>query len=161
MFMMDGSLLNDDLFMLLLSEWIDFRSIGTLDVAITNRRIRILWLQRLRSVTDENFENWVHSHSSMRWLITRGLRTSRIHIIDESEEDVENDEEEEVDEKSESITDLTFEGLDATNLREIKFESCLLITDTTISIISPESSPLRSIDLGDCRRITDTGLLSL
>ena len=71
---------NEDLSMLFLSEWIDYRSMVTLDVAITNHRTRILWLQRLRSISGGDVNNYMHSDSSMRWLIRRGIKASMIRM---------------------------------------------------------------------------------
>ena len=73
-------MVNEDLSLLFLSEWIDYRSMVTLDVAITNHRRRILWLQRLRSISGGDVNNYMHSDSSMRWLIRRGLKPCTIRM---------------------------------------------------------------------------------
>lgn len=73
-------LLNEDVSLLLLSDWLGFGSIGALDVAITNRTTRVLWLQRVRSVSEGDVINWQHSHSSVRWLVMRSLRISSMRM---------------------------------------------------------------------------------
>ena len=136
-------MVNEDLSMLFLSEWIDYRSMVTLDVAITNHRTRILWLQRLRSISGGDVNNYMHSDLSMRWLIRRGLKpcTTRMNVKCKG-----------------SITDSTFEGIDAASLRHVSLNGCDLITDTCISVIAHGCRLLQSIDLTGCRRVTDVGV---
>ena len=73
-------MVNEDLSLLFLSEWIYYRSMVTLDVAITNHRTRILWLQRLHSKSGGDVNNYMHSNSLMRWLIRRGIKASMIRM---------------------------------------------------------------------------------
>ena len=62
----DSNILADD-------EWIDVNSMGALDVAITNRRTRILWLQDLHLLLNSYIDNWMHNAS---WLASRNIGPS-------------------------------------------------------------------------------------
>lgn len=57
-------LLVEDVSRHLFSEWIDFRSMGMLDMAITNRKMRVVWLQR--AMTYSVTGDWMHSNSSLK-----------------------------------------------------------------------------------------------
>lgn len=81
-FEMNNLLLNEEVSMLLLNEWIGFWSLGHLDMAITNHRTRTLWLQCLVRMNNSDCGTWMQCYSSMRWLITRGVKISRIMIND-------------------------------------------------------------------------------
>ena len=73
-------LLSDDLHILLLSLWLDVRSLTTLDVAVSSRRLRPNWLTVLRCLRSEAMDKWGHSLSSLMWLSKRGIRASRVRI---------------------------------------------------------------------------------
>jgi F-box and leucine-rich repeat protein 2/20 len=169
---MEDLLLNEDVSMSLLSELIDFRSMGTLDMAITNRRTRMMWLQLLRSISGGDVDNWLHNHSSMRWLITRGVRTSSLRMNSKH---------------CASITDLTIIDLDIATVRHVSLRDCQRITGVFVSTIAARcpliesidlcgcggvdgesisalahGCPLlQSIDLSFCRRLTDAGILAI
>ena len=74
------SLLSDDLLILLLSHWLDVRSLITLDVAVSSRTLRPTWLTVLRCLRSDAMDNWGHSLSSLMWLSTRGIRASRVEM---------------------------------------------------------------------------------
>ena len=71
--------LGDDSFHYLLS-WLDLVCIGRLDTAIGNEVERSLWLHILHMMDSKAFDEYEHSHSSIRWLITRGARATRIRV---------------------------------------------------------------------------------
>ena len=75
-----NSLLSDDLQILLLSLWLDVRSLTTSDVAVSSRRLRPSWLTVLRCLRSDAMDNWGHSLSSLMWLSKRGIRASRVRI---------------------------------------------------------------------------------
>ena len=54
-------LLSDDLQILLLSLWLDVRSLTTLDVTVSSRRLRPSWLTILRCLRSDAMVNWGHS----------------------------------------------------------------------------------------------------
>ena len=149
-------LLNEDLSLLLLREWIDYRGMGVLDIAITNRRMRLVWLQRLAGISNTDGDGWAHSHLSMRWLIMRGLKTSRIQM------NVKNRAE---------ISDLTFEGFKIANVRHVCLADCRNITDDCclFQFLSKRDGIsldvgrhlVESIDLHCCESITDEGVSAL
>ena len=74
------SLLSDDLQILLLSQWLDVRSLTTLDVAVSSRRLRPSWLTVLRCFRSDVMDYWGHSLSSLMWLSKRGIRASRVRM---------------------------------------------------------------------------------
>ena len=74
------SLLSDDLQILVLSLWLDVRSLTTLDVAVSSRTLRPTWLTVLRCLRSDAMDNWGHSLSSLMWLSTRGIRASRVEM---------------------------------------------------------------------------------
>ena len=74
------SMFGDDLQILLLSLWLDVRSLATLDVAVSSRRLRLSWLTVLRCLRSDAVDNWGHSLSSPMWLSTRGIRASRVRM---------------------------------------------------------------------------------
>ena len=73
-------LLSDDLQILLLSHWLDIRSLTTLDVAVSSHKLRPGWLTVLRSLRSDTMDNWGHNLSSLMWLSKRGIRASRVRM---------------------------------------------------------------------------------
>ena len=74
------SLCSDDHQILVLSLWLDVRSLTTLDVAVSSRRLRPSWLTVLRCLRSDAMDNWGHSLSSLMWLSKRGIRASRVRM---------------------------------------------------------------------------------
>ena len=66
-------LLSDDVLILLLSLWVDVRSLATLDVAVSIHRLRRSWLMVLRCLKSVALDEWGHSLSSLVWLSKRGI----------------------------------------------------------------------------------------
>ena len=71
--------LGDDSFHYLLS-WLDLICICELDIAIGNNDERLLWLHSLHTMDSGLVDEYGHTHLSIRWLITRGARATRIRI---------------------------------------------------------------------------------
>ena len=69
--------LGDDSFRYLLS-WLDLDCICSLDTAIGNGNDRLLWLHSLHTMDSKAVDEHEHNHSSVRWLITSGVRATRI-----------------------------------------------------------------------------------
>ena len=71
--------LGDDSFRNLLS-WLDIVSICYLDIAVGNVGERLLWLHSLQMMDSQAVDEYEHNHSSIRWLIMRGARITRIRV---------------------------------------------------------------------------------
>ena len=71
--------LGDDVFHDLLS-WFDIGVICCLDSAVGNVTERLLWYQYLSAVDNKAINEYAHCHSSVRWLISRGTRTTSIQF---------------------------------------------------------------------------------
>ena len=72
--------LSDDLKIHIFSLWLDVRSLATLDVSVSSRRLRPNWLTVLRRLRSDAMDNWGHSLSSLMWLSKRGIRASRVRM---------------------------------------------------------------------------------
>ena len=70
---------SDDNFHYLLS-WLDVVCICKLDIAIGNAHERSLWLNSLHTMDSKAVDEYGHTPDSIRWLIRRGARTTRIRI---------------------------------------------------------------------------------
>ena len=129
----------EDVSSLLLSEWIDIRTIGILDMAVTNRMTRVVWLRFLRSIKCVTINHWMHSHASIRWLITRGLRVTSIHINILCRH---------------QISDLTFRDVETgregglSQLQHIDIGRCGSVTDAGISALAQGCPLLQTIKTG-------------
>ena len=71
--------LGNDSFHHLLS-WLDLVCICKLDTAIGDQVERTLWLHSLHMMDSKAVDEYQHSHSSIKWLITRGARATRIQV---------------------------------------------------------------------------------
>ena len=69
--------LSDDGFRYVLS-WLDVGCICKLDVAIGNVDQRLMWLNSLYTMDSKAIDEYEHSNSSLRWLISRGARATKI-----------------------------------------------------------------------------------
>ena len=72
--------LSDDLRRLLFCQWLDVRSLVTLDVAVSSSTSRPYWTRLLGSLRSPSIDNINHSLSSLHWLIQRGICASRIQM---------------------------------------------------------------------------------
>ena len=73
-------LLCDDPHTLLLSQWLDVRSLTTLDVAISSITLRPYWATLLGALKSPSIDKMCHCTSSLMWLIQRGICTTRIQM---------------------------------------------------------------------------------
>ena len=62
------------------SEWLEFRSWGIVDVAITCKHIRTSWLNALVSFDGASHRSFPHGDLSLRWMIMRKIQTSSIYL---------------------------------------------------------------------------------
>ena len=165
--------MDDDGFRYLFS-WLDVGCICKLDIAIGNADERSLWLHSLHMIGNKAIDDYNHSHASIRWLIRRGVRATRIHFRGPKLE-------------LDRITDETFAGVgilstqdthsnNSTNISSIhgsdnvrsvtggdRIRSPDIATDTNTGVsVSPRGSRyLTSIDLSRCRKISDVGLSAI
>ena len=70
--------LSDDILRCFLS-WLDIGGICCLDIAVGNKNEKLVWMKCLGEIENKAINEYRHSHSSLRWLITRGARTISIH----------------------------------------------------------------------------------
>ena len=182
--------LGDNSFRNLLS-WLDFGSICYLDIAVGNVDERLLWLHILQTIDNKAVNEYDHHHSSIRWLIMRGARSSRIRVR-------------KVQIKSGRINDETFRGIgfyyvpymsrskrlasflrnvlrrafgfNITNgadtgvtvrmhgcphLEDINLSGSNMLTDVVLRAIAQGCPDLISIDLSCCYTITDIGVSAI
>ena len=159
--------IGEDLF-LLLCTWLPIKSISNLDIAISNAYDRSLWMKWLGIIDVDAINEYNrHSHASIRWLITRGVRTTSIQIIygygvsldadtfsgfGFSSKHVVNDvmEDNEV-----VIGGLSIKDCVSVNLR------CTNITDVNISDLARGCPQLHTINVEKCFALTDESLILL
>jgi hypothetical protein len=126
-----------------LCTWLDVRSLGVLDIAVSSHSARKPWLITLTSISCQAIHAWRHSHASLRWLMMRA-----IHVTQVLADPYHND----------RVSDLTFVPVGITCGRisyddEAKYDSILLIWE--------ERKYLLSINLSKCQGITDIGISAL
>ena len=97
--------LGDDAFRHILG-WIDLPSICYLDTAVGNAVERRLWLQSLHTMDSDAVDDHEHCHLSIRWLLGRGARTTRIRITKDYQKATGK-------QFKDQIDDSTFVGMDA------------------------------------------------
>ena len=133
--------LGDDTFIYLLS-WFDFGCLGKLDTAIGNADERLMWLHSLHMMDSKAFDDYEHSHSSIRWLIRRGARATSIRFRGDN---LEHD----------RITDQTFAGV---SILSTKSADTNCSDDNAVAEGCPH---LTSINLSNCDRISDIGVSAI
>ena len=150
--------LGDDGFRSVLS-WLDFASICYLDIAVGNKAERLLWLHSLHTIDSAAIDGYEHCHSSIRWLITRGARTTRIQvrrIVTTSQG-----------EKNDTINDLTFASVDfiCAWMANYLNKGCVLNTDETETETPKSSGKILESDLSSasskCRGVTNSAECSV
>jgi hypothetical protein len=73
--------LPSELITLLISEWLDVRSLITLDAAISSEATRLRWLSILSTIRHQKaLESWGHTHESLQWMSTRHVGIKSITI---------------------------------------------------------------------------------
>ena len=139
------TLLSGDLQTLLLSLWLDVRSIATLDVAVSSHVLRPRWMTLLKSLRSPAMDKWGHGLSSLMWLSRRGIRVSQVQIkIDACR-----------------VRGCDIMLLDTSDLVLLDLRGCKNITDQCLIDIVKHSHKPRRADLGDSKRVIDTGVSAL
>ena len=114
-----------------------------LDIAVSSHGARKLWLIILKSISGQAIDVWRHSHSSMIWMMLRGIHVSHV-LVDLNHKD--------------RVSDVTFVAVSIA----CGGMSCVdEVKDDTIWSIWEERKYLLSINLGCCRGITDMGVSAL
>jgi hypothetical protein len=111
--------------------WLNVQSFGLLDMAVSSYGARQQWLIILKSITCQAIDVLRHSHSSIRWVITRCIPVKQILIRKQLG----------------AISDRTFEAVNIHGSRT----SCVEVVkgDSMLSIWE-ESKYLLTIDLSGC-----------
>ena len=152
-----------------LCTWLDVRSLGVLDIAVSSHSARKPWLITLTSISCQAIHAWRHSHASLRWLMMRAIHVTQV-LVDPYHND--------------RVSDLTFVPVGITCGRnsyddEAKYDSilsiwegrkyllsinlskCQGITDIGLSALGRGCGQLHTINLSGCGSITDVGLSAL
>ena len=138
-------LLSDDLQILFLSHWLDVRSLTTLDVAVSSRRLRPSWLTVLQCLRSDAVDNWDHSLSSLMWLSKRGIRATRVRMkMDNS-----------------LVRGCDILLVDTSDIVHLGLRGCSNMTDQCIVDVVNRCHKLQSIDIGSCGQVTDAGVIAL
>jgi Leucine Rich repeat len=140
--------LSDDLVVLILSNWLDVLSLGSIDKAITNHSQRPRWLRCLRSIKDSYaLDIWRYSHRSVRWLIARDIQLRRIQMMEPT--------------NSRRVSSETFDGIHIPYLESIDLQDCVDIDDRCLFSLAIGCPRLQSVDLSRCYNLTDDGISAL
>lgn len=147
---------------LLLLDWLDIRSLRNLDTAITdngcsggevnncmisNEDTKLTWLQCLKTFINlRALVTMEYDHSWIRWLILRGIKTSRIHVKQASVRE---------------IADATFKDIEMSTLRSINLSFCKEISNATIRALSAGCPNITNVTLVNCSGITDASMTIL
>ena len=132
--------LNEDLLIFFFASWLDVRTLGIVDTAFTNSQDRLIWLRCLSSIASIALDDWYHDHSSMRWFLSRGIRTNEIRVKDS---------------RKWQITEMTFHSSNFLLLISIDVSRCLNLLDSGLSALARGCPQLQTINLGGCKTITD------
>ena len=133
-----------DLFQLLCT-WLPLKSFSNLDIAISNADDRLLWMRCLGMIDTNVINQYTHfCHLSIRWLITKGVRTTCIRIEYDFGCGVNQ------------ITDTTFSGFGFPP-RQLDFDSTKASSDYTGGLSIKDCV---IVDLTSCR-VTDMNVIDL
>ena len=155
-----------DLHALLLSQWLDIRSIVTLDIAVSSYTLRPYWMTLLRSLRADAIANMHHSASSLMWLIERGTCATRLQMKDDAWRVLGCDH---TQLQTIDLVHLSFDGcIDVTNecicniVERCYLSSiCTKVPNTGISAMGHGCGQLQLINLRWCDMVTDVGVSAL
>ena len=139
--------LSNDFVISLLWNWLDFRCLGVMDMAVTNALERRTWLSILSAVEGNILDDWRHCHLSLRWLIKRSVNPKIISTCDISER------------KSrrvitfDSVADISMNSLESIELRHGS------MTDAIVPVLVRGCPRLMSIELSG--HFTGSGISAL
>ena len=104
----------------LILEWLDLVHLGLLDIAVANPREIRIWRSCLHQIDSQLFDEWKHSHNSIRWALKRNLRLTIIQI------DVRH---------KRQINNRTFEGIDMPSLKSVNLDGCSCFADAGLECL--------------------------
>jgi Leucine Rich repeat len=165
------------LHILLICDWLSMQEVGNLDMAMSHRNARKLWLNMLSADGSQAASKWLHSHRSIRWVIQRSICISHL-LVDTKHCSRVSDSTFEaagttgvgsasIDDSLGTTKLLSWEGLKyllhitLRFLLSITIDRSWCITDVIVPALSLECVQLQLIDLRGCRRITDIGVSAL
>ena len=166
--------LGEDSFHHLLS-WLDLVCLCKLDIAIGSVDERLFWLHSLHTMDSEAVDKREHSHSSIRWLIRRGARATRIRIggtklgrnriTDQTFAGVGNlfTSNADIDDMNHNLSNggaCTLEN-DGTVRYRLRSRYIATETNTVVSVRPWGFHHLTSIDLSNCDGISDIGVSAI
>ena len=162
---------NDSIMSIL--SYLSMANICSLDIAVTNSILRVIWLSILRGTSHRTISNHKHSHESIRWLVERGISPEYLQMSEDGS-------------IANKIDGGTLLGLDISSLRnislcrcdigdedilsiahgcpnltEIRLLDCCDITDASMIALGRYCRQLIFIDIGGCTNISDIGLMAL
>ena len=168
--------LSDDLKIHIFSLWLDVRSLATLDVAISSRRLRPSWLTVLRCLRSYALGRWhLHSLSSLTWLSKRGIVLPSVFmkinchpehpdgdiLIVNTGDIVRIGPLRNHDFTDQSMVDVMY-CRGASNMSfAIDLARCDQMTDAGVIALAAVCGNLQSIDLAGCDKVTDAGVVAL
>jgi hypothetical protein len=77
--------LPDDQLISIMSDWLDVRSLGFLDSALTSTTERLRWLKCFCAISASTaLDSWHFNHKEIGWLIRRGIAPRKLNIIGNS-----------------------------------------------------------------------------
>ena len=136
-------LLSDDLHALILSRWLDVRSLVILDVAVSSKTCRPYWIAFLHSVRRWRcIDDISHTAASLMWLSIRRICISRMEIKVYAWQ----------------VPGCDLSLLETVDLLHVVLDGCSGVTDQCILTIARVCRKLNSIDIGCCGNVTDAGI---
>ena len=135
-------IIGDDCLVSLLS-WLDVCSLCILDKAVAVGYYRLNWLRCLRAMEMKTIDAYEHCHSSLRWVLGRGMPVTMIRVREYSRNE---------------ITTKTFEGIACPSIVSIDIHSCHNVATSVLMSLATGCPQLSSINLYGCRNITDAGV---
>ena len=118
--------------MQLFSNWLDIKSLSTLDIAIACRRQRLIWLSCLRAIDSAAIKAFFHYPSSIKWLIGRNITITSIQMNPKYH-----------------VRKNQFDGLITSSVRIINFHGCP-VHDGVLTSLALACPLLQHADLGEC-----------
>ena len=133
--MLKSLLFEEDWLLPLISNYLEMRCVNVLDVSISNVKERSLWLASLRFLNIQCLHEFEHSHVSLRWLILRGIQTTKIHIKLSGQKTIED----------------SLDGIDIPLLAYANFSFCSHLTDDSVRSLALGCPHLKTLILRGCR----------
>ena len=127
--------------------YLSIESICQLDVAVTNTAARVVWMSSLQLSNYNTISERQHCKSSIRWLVTRGIRLESLKISNGQW-------------FKRRLNGSAFLGLNVSLLRNLSFRDCNIGDEEVISL-AHDCPYLSEICLYDCQRISDASIVGL